>query len=244
MSQYIGDFHPEAQVKGFAGFKIIALIRSKLVNTSLAEVSMEYTIFIGCRKVVITNRFLEHFADENGLFLKCKPESNFAKLLDFFEMMTSAKNLYLFSNNAEILFKQFSAIFHNIEAAGGLVENSNNEFLLIKRNGIWDLPKGKTEKGEKIETTAIREVSEECGIKLPVIESPIGSTLHIYTRDGKQFLKRTHWYKMTYTGNEKPTPQQLEDITEAKWISRENIESYMSNTYGSIKQVLLKAGVV
>jgi 8-oxo-dGTP pyrophosphatase MutT (NUDIX family) len=205
---------------------------------------MEHTIFIGCRKVVITNRFLEHFANENGLFLKCKPESNFAKLLDFFEMMTSAKNLYLFSHDTDSLFKHFSSIFHNVEAAGGLVENSSNQLLLIKRNGIWDLPKGKTEKGEKIETTALREVSEECGIKPPKIESPIGSTLHIYTRDGKQFLKRTHWYKMTYNGAETPTPQQLEDITEAKWVSRQDIKGYMENTYSSVKLVLSNAGVV
>lgn len=204
---------------------------------------MEHTIFIGCRKIVITNRFIEHFADENGLFLKCKPESNFAKLLDFFEMMTSAKNLYLFSNDANSLFEHFSTIFQNVEAAGGLVENSNNEFLLIKRNGVWDLPKGKAENGEKIETTALREVSEECGIKLPTIDSPIGNTLHIYTRDGKQFLKRTHWYKMTYTGTETLTPQHVEDITEAKWVSREEIKNYMENTYGSVKLVLSKAGV-
>jgi len=49
---------------------------------------------------------------------------------------------------------------------GGKVYNSEHKILFIKRNGYWDLPKGKTEKGESIEETSVREVEEETGVKL------------------------------------------------------------------------------
>lgn len=42
-----------------------------------------------------------------------------------------------------------------------MVYNQKGEILFIKRNGRWDLPKGKAEKRETIEETAIREVEEE-----------------------------------------------------------------------------------
>ncbi|MFT4602413.1 MAG: 8-oxo-dGTP pyrophosphatase MutT (NUDIX family), partial [Arenicella sp.] len=49
--------------------------------------------------------------------------------------------------------------FKFIEAAGGLVE-FKGKFLFIKRNGLWDIPKGKLEKGESIEEGAVREIEE------------------------------------------------------------------------------------
>ena len=59
------------------------------------------------------------------------------------------------------LFKMFPLV----QAAGGLVENKNKQFLFIYRNNKWDLPKGKIEKKEKISNAAMREVMEETGVK-------------------------------------------------------------------------------
>jgi 8-oxo-dGTP pyrophosphatase MutT (NUDIX family) len=56
-----------------------------------------------------------------------------------------------------MVFEEFKACFKVIEAGGGLVLNSKGEFLVIYRNGIWDLPKGKLEKGEDFQTAALRE---------------------------------------------------------------------------------------
>lgn len=61
-------------------------------------------------------------------------------------------------------WKEWASQYKNIEAAGGLVLRSDGHFLGIFRLGKWDLPKGKAEKGESMETTALREVEEECGI--------------------------------------------------------------------------------
>ncbi len=57
-----------------------------------------------------------------------------------------------------------------VRAAGGIVMMNEecgmrNKMLLIRRNGRWDLPKGKVEPGETLLQAAFREVEEETGIK-------------------------------------------------------------------------------
>ncbi|HYH57216.1 MAG TPA: NUDIX domain-containing protein, partial [Anseongella sp.] len=57
-----------------------------------------------------------------------------------------------------------------IEAGGGLVINEKGQYLFIFRNGKWDLPKGKLEKGEGADAGSIREVEEECNITVKRIK--------------------------------------------------------------------------
>src|SRR5690606_39248757 len=59
------------------------------------------------------------------------------------------------------LFKKLPVV----TAAGGMVFNDKKEILFIYRNKRWDQPKGKIEKGETLEESAIREVEEETGIQ-------------------------------------------------------------------------------
>ena len=80
--------------------------------------------------------------------------------------MTQKYKVYI-NNKAKIVtenWKDFSDNYKVIEAAGGLVFNQKNEILMIFRNGKWDLPKGKLEAGESVESCAVREVEEECGV--------------------------------------------------------------------------------
>ena len=60
-------------------------------------------------------------------------------------------------------FGAFAAEFALIEAAGGVVVNDCGQWLMIRRNGRWDLPKGHLECGERIEECAAREIEEETG---------------------------------------------------------------------------------
>ena len=68
------------------------------------------------------------------------------------------------SPNPKSVMKYFFSNFKKIKAAGGIVK-SDDQQLFIKRNGKWDIPKGKMEKGEKSRETAIREIQEECGLE-------------------------------------------------------------------------------
>lgn len=144
----------------------------------------------------------------------------------------------LVSNNIEKLQKKFFKQFKNIEAAGGIVQNADKELLFIFRRGKWDLPKGKLDKGESLETCAKREVEEETGASNLVLKKKIGETYHTYFVKGKEVLKTTHWYYFIASGKQQLVPQIEEDITEIKWFSTKEIRTPVANTYPNIKAIL------
>lgn len=134
----------------------------------------------------------------------------------------------------------FFHLFTNIDAAGGLVRNEKGERLFIFRLGKWDLPKGKLSGKETAGEAAIREVKEETGLQELKIIGPLSSTYHIYSRKGKQILKQTYWFEMKAKSAYPLIPQKEEDITEVKWINRENLSTVLENTYGSIKEIVTR----
>jgi 8-oxo-dGTP pyrophosphatase MutT (NUDIX family) len=136
----------------------------------------------------------------------------------------------------ETFFKNFKVI----EAAGGIVQNDKKELLFIQRLGKWDLPKGKIEKGEKEEVCALREVTEETGVKDLHLKKKVGETYHVYDEFGKHFLKVSHWYHMTCSSKQELVPQTEEHITGIKWVKTIDIKEPMKNTYPSIKDILSK----
>ena len=133
------------------------------------------------------------------------------------------------------LLKTFKKKLPNVVAGGGKVYNDNGEILFIYRNDKWDLPKGKAEKKESIEDTAIREVEEETGIKNLEIIDKLPTTYHIYKRNGKHKLKITHWYKMKSDFNGKLYPQLNEGITKVEWLKEEEAYKALENSYANIK---------
>lgn len=113
------------------------------------------------------------------------------------------------------------------------------EVLLIHRNGLWDIPKGKVEKNETVACAARREVQEEVGIEEPIITHFIGTTAHEYEQKNKSYHKTTYWYGMIdvqehrissafsqgrinerrNSAKHRYTPQLEEGITEIRWVS-------------------------
>jgi 8-oxo-dGTP pyrophosphatase MutT (NUDIX family) len=144
----------------------------------------------------------------------------------------------IYSKDLEKLKSDFFKLFTIIEAAGGLVENEKNEYLLIYRRGYWDLPKGKIDKGEIAQAAAIREVEEETGVKGIKPGRQLLTTYHTYHAFGKFILKPSHWYAMKVTGKQNIVPQTEEDITEVKWVKKNDLKKYFSNMYASVKDLL------
>jgi 8-oxo-dGTP pyrophosphatase MutT (NUDIX family) len=142
----------------------------------------------------------------------------------------------------EALRKAFWKKFIVIKAAGGLVQNENGNLLFMLRRGVWDLPKGKLDKGETLEQCAVREVGEETGVQKIGLENFLLATYHTYDESGKHFLKETSWYRMKAPREQALTPQLEEQITELKWVAPEKLGVYMRNTYPSIVDVLTAAG--
>lgn len=133
------------------------------------------------------------------------------------------------------LLKAFKKKLPNVIAGGGKVYNDKGEILFIYRNDKWDLPKGKAEKKESIEDTAIREVEEETGVKNLEIVEKLPITYHIYKRNGKHKLKITHWYRMTSDFNGKLFPQLNEGITKVEWLNEKQAQEALENSYANIK---------
>ena len=122
-----------------------------------------------------------------------------------------------------------------IKAAGGLVLK-DGEVLMIFRLGKWDLPKGKLENGEKSREGAVREVEEECNIKVR-LDKKICSTWHTYKNNGKKILKKTDWYVMYCNDDSQMKPQIEEDIQDLKWMDETELRKASYNTYPSIRHV-------
>lgn len=122
-----------------------------------------------------------------------------------------------------------------IKAAGGLVLNAG-EVLMIWRFKKWDLPKGKLNKGEKPKKAAIREVEEECNIKVK-IGKKICHTWHTYKQNGRRILKKTYWYRMYCVDDSDMKPQLEEKIEEVQWMNETELKEAIYTTYASIRDV-------
>ena len=166
---------------------------------------------------------------------------NFNKIIDEFLFDPSNDNIKIVSSDLNSLLELFKSKFYYIEAAGGFIEK-DNEFLFIHRQGIWDLPKGKLEKGETIKNAAIRECEEECGIKQLTITKQLSSSFHLYKYKKGFALKQSYWFYMKSDYSKKLTPQIEEDIDEVKWFSKHEIETIILNhTYYTIRDVINEA---
>ncbi len=141
--------------------------------------------------------------------------------------LTNLQELELFSKDKII-----------IEAAGGMVLNKQEELLMMKRKGKWDMPKGKLDEGETIEECAIREVMEETGLSPLYSVRKLQTTYHTYLYKGKTALKPSHWFLMRYEGMQEPIPQTEEDITEIRWVNKETARALLQNAFPSIKEMV------
>jgi 8-oxo-dGTP pyrophosphatase MutT (NUDIX family) len=135
-------------------------------------------------------------------------------------------------------FNSFSINMTIVEAAGGIVFNENEEVLMIFRRGYWDLPKGKIDPGESIETAAIREVKEETGLSQLDLISKLQVTYHTYNIDNETIIKPTHWFKMFHFTNQPLIPQTEEDITQICWMGKEQVKSIIKESYSAIQELL------
>ncbi|MGI4750546.1 MAG: NUDIX hydrolase [Janthinobacterium lividum] len=200
-----------------------------------------YNIYFDEKQLIIAEALpegLENYEDISS-------ENTDLKLIYNLIAKSAYKQFVFLCKNAKSTLKKFSKSIKLIEAAGGLVRNERKECLVIFRNGIWDLPKGKIEAGEKTRKAAVREVEEECGIRVKKVGRKICKTYHVYPmRNQELALKKTHWYRMKAEGQDKLKPQKEEGITKACWFAKEKFSVLTKNTYPSIIDVLENMGLL
>jgi 8-oxo-dGTP pyrophosphatase MutT (NUDIX family) len=145
-------------------------------------------------------------------------------------------------DNLEQLRKAFWKKFQVVQAAGGLVLNDEGDILMMYRRSTWDLPKGKLDPGETLETCAVREVQEETGLKDVKLKRLLLITYHTYDESGHHILKETYWYLLEAPGQQLLQPQTSEQITAIEWAKPGKLEKYIKNTFPSILDVLKEGG--
>ncbi|WP_452221512.1 NUDIX hydrolase [Lacinutrix salivirga] len=189
-----------------------------------------YHVFVNDKPIILTT-LVEKETDFKNFLLKGVDIETVIKTLS----KKKYKSVRLIHHNEKSLLKNFLKLLPNVIAGGGKVYNDNSEILFIYRNDKWDLPKGKTEKHESIETTALREVEEETGVAKLKIVKPLPTTYHIFKRNGRLKIKITYWFEMKTTFKGKLYPQENEGITKVAWLNPAQIEEAMSNSYANIR---------
>lgn len=157
------------------------------------------------------------------------------KILKILESHNSAA---VVTPDPEIAFAAFAAEFEPVAAAGGIVVNDRGEWLMIRRNGRWDLPKGHVEPGESMEVCAVREIVEETGVRAEVVR-PLCETLHAYWfgKTACWELKRTCWFELRSSACDVPVPQTEEGIAEAVWCARAAAGEHLKEAFPTIRCV-------
>jgi len=105
-----------------------------------------------------------------------------------------------------------------VVSAGGVVFRSGNdgfEVALIQNRGIWGLPKGNVEKGETLETAALREAREETGL-VGELMGKIGEISYSFVRN-RRYLKTVHFYLVRCVGGSVNLHDS--EVDEVRWFS-------------------------
>jgi 8-oxo-(d)GTP phosphatase len=161
-------------------------------------------------------------------------EGHIDELLDLLHanVLRGLHSITLSVSEYDIIKSYFKSKYKIIRAAGGLVRKGN-KVLMIYRLKKWDLPKGKLKRNEKPRIGAVREVEEECNIKVKSGQK-ICNTWHTYTMNNKNMLKKTSWFLMDLEDDSTMRPQKEEDIEEVKFLAPKDIYVALKSSYHSI----------
>ncbi len=201
--------------------------------------AQRYTVFLNDKAVIICRNIDKPENQDNDIVIQYAGRQSIEVVYARFIEAGGCKTLWILAGvDFEIACLEFNSLFKRIEAAGGIVRNHPGEYLFIKRLGVWDLPKGKLHKSELVHEGALREVCEETGLKGLTITKQLPSSFHIYTdRHGRAVLKETYWFEMLCHEPQPLVPQTEEDISEAKWFTKDELSIPILNTYASLQQL-------
>lgn len=202
-----------------------------------------HKIYFEKRVIMICTPDNQILSDPNIIIFRLGESLDIHTLVDMVEYSDSLQRICIPTDDIDGTYHKVCSEFLEVNAGGGLVSNRRGDFLLISRNGLWDLPKGHQDPGEDISTTALREVQEETGIEELELRDLICITDHCYKRNGIWHLKHTWWYDMLYTNPTDLTPQREEDIAKAAWVAKSSLPPFLLSTYPSILEVFREAKV-
>ena len=110
-----------------------------------------------------------------------------------------------------------------------------------KPEGIWALPKGNLDPGEKPEETAVREVFEETGVQGHLVEK-LGDVKYTYTRrGGERIFKIVSFYLLRAgRGRIGDLEERMRiEVAEARWLPLDEAPRLLA--FGGERELVAKA---
>jgi 8-oxo-dGTP pyrophosphatase MutT (NUDIX family) len=109
-----------------------------------------------------------------------------------------------------------------------------------RKEGVWALPKGLIGLGEKAESTAQREVTEETGVEATPVEK-LGDIRYVYTWEGERVFKVVSFFLFRYTrGRLGDIPDEhAHEVAEVRWLPLEEAPRLLA--YKGEREMAVKA---
>ena len=89
----------------------------------------------------------------------------------------------------------------------------------------WTLPKGTPDPGETVEETALREVGEETGLQVRIVEA-LPSIQYDFVQDGQRIHKTVHYFLMEPTGGD--LSRHDAEFERVRWVPFEEAGALLS----------------
>ncbi|HWH37206.1 MAG TPA: NUDIX hydrolase [Candidatus Limnocylindrales bacterium] len=104
------------------------------------------------------------------------------------------------------------------------------------RSAAWSLPKGTPAGDESVEQTALREVHEETGLDVRIVQ-PVGPIEYFFMQRGTRVHKTVHYFLMEATGGD--IARHDHEFDEVRWVPVEEARTLMS--YPTERDILEEA---
>jgi 8-oxo-dGTP pyrophosphatase MutT (NUDIX family) len=129
---------------------------------------------------------------------------------------------------------------HTLSAGGVVIRNKEVLLIYSALSNSYAFPKGTIDEGETKDVTAIREVKEETGYDVEILDFLGDYTYDFDYKDGNRYRKTVTYYLMNLTNSNKPQAnlQENEDFVNV-WTSVE--QAYEVLTYADSKEALRRA---
>ena len=131
-------------------------------------------------------------------------------------------------------------------AGGALVRRLDGRWMVAairpagKKPGLWALPKGRIDAGERAEETAVREVAEETGAHGRSL-GKLGDVRYWFNWEGERVFKVVSFFLVRYEGGRLgDVPEAFRhEVAEVRWLPLEEAPRLLA--YGGEKDMARKA---
>jgi 8-oxo-dGTP pyrophosphatase MutT (NUDIX family) len=131
-------------------------------------------------------------------------------------------------------------------AGGVLVRRLRGRWMVAairpagKPTGVWALPKGRIDEGERAEATALREVTEETGARGRSL-GKLGDVRYWFNWEGERIFKVVSFFLVRYAAGRlgDVPPEHRHEIAEVRWLPLDEAPRLLA--YGGERQMAEKA---